>query len=161
MSLSEITDQGGNRLYFQGSEVFLQLKHEGRARKVGEVIGETLHTVRNLRRHEMLNRHEIGFNRALMKHGRFRTVVVHTDDGQELKTTRKWVLTHGRACFPGGKRYELQLFLKISDFVGFGEPEEEPHLEPTHSREPSQLPLFAKPEAYQPDYGLAGAPPAQ
>lgn len=140
--LSEITDRNGNRLYFQGGEVFLQLRHEGRARKLGEVIGDTLHTVRNLRKHEMLNRHEIGFNWALMKHGKFRNVVVHTEDSEELLTTRKWILRHARACFPGGKRYELQLFLKISDFVGFVEPEEEAHVERTHAREPVQFALF-------------------
>lgn len=141
MSLSEIKDRYGNHLYFIGKEVFLRLHSGGRARKLGEVIGDTLHTIRNLNKHEMQNRHELGFNYHLMKYGRFCNVVVHIEDGEELKTTRKWILTFGRVCMPAGKRYELQIFLRISDFTGFVEPPEEPQPEIKRC-EPVQFKLF-------------------
>lgn len=82
--------------------------------------------------------HETGFNYHLMKYGRFRNVVVQTDGG-ELKTTRKWILRFGRVSRPAGKQYELQIFLKTSDFKGFVEPPEEPEIK---RREPVQFKLF-------------------
>jgi hypothetical protein len=128
--LSEITDRSGNRLYFRGSEVFLQLARDARTRKLGEVHGDTLHTVRNLSRHEMMNREEIGFNYELVRYGLFSRVVVHALDGRELRTTRRWILAHGECGTPSRGQYELQVFLRLSEFRGFIEPPPDAPAEP-------------------------------
>jgi len=140
--LPEITDSGGNRLFFQGNEVYLQLRSEAKVRKIGEVVGDTLHTIRNLSKHEMHNQREVGFNYHLIKYGRFTKIVVDTLDNQEFRTTRRWVQKYGRCSKPGGQRYELQVFLKLSDFVGFVEPPEDPKPEPR--RDEVQQTLFAQ-----------------
>lgn len=143
MALSEISDKNGNRLFFKGNEVFLRLRSENRIRKLGEITGNTLHTIRDLGKHEMRNRCEVGFNFHLIKFGRFTNIVVHTQD-EEFETTRRWVLKYGKTCMPGGRKYELQIFLKISDFVGFIEPPEDPQPEVKH--DPVQPTLFAQQE---------------
>jgi hypothetical protein len=124
--LSEITDGDGNLLYWRGHEIFLKLSSGGRTRKLGEVQGETLHTYRDLRKHEMRNYLEVGFNWHLIRFGVFRYVVVHTQEGAEYHTSRKWILRNGRINKPGRRKFELQIFLKLSDFKGFIEPEEKP-----------------------------------
>ena len=119
---NEISDHDGNRLFFDGTWVRLQLKNETRIRTLGEVRGNTFFALRPLTNHEMHNREEYGFNYHLIKYGLFRNIVVRTVVGREYKTTRLWVLKHGKVHRPGGKRYELQVFLHLSEFKGFVEP---------------------------------------
>jgi hypothetical protein len=118
----ELTDNFGNKLYFQGNRVFIALKGEGHSKQIGEVIGDCFVTRRDLDRHEMHNRKEIGFNLSLMKYGRFSNVVVMTTEGTRLETTRRWIMKYGKVNRPGGRRYELQIFLPVDKFCGFVEP---------------------------------------
>ena len=115
----EMTDRDGNKLYFRGNEIFLQLAIGGKTRRLGEVSGGTLHTLRSMSKHEMRKGEQFGFNYHLIKFGLFNRIVVRTDDGRQFETTRRWVLRYGRAGRPGGKRFELQLFLPLSEFKGF------------------------------------------
>jgi hypothetical protein len=117
----EFTDRNGHRLFFEGRSVFLELATEKRPRHLGEVDDGTFFTTRNLERHKMRNGDSIGFNLSLIRYGRFSRVVVRTRDGQELRTTRRWILKHGRTSRPGGK-FEVQTFLPVSMFLGFIEP---------------------------------------
>lgn len=138
----KIFDKYGNELWCERGKVHLRLNGSGRVRFLGTVEGDVFRTFRK-DSHRFRVMDGIGFNWHLMKYGKFRNVVVHTEEGEELRTTRKWILRHGRACLPGGRRYELQLFLKISDFAGFVEPEPSASGGRTRAREPVQLPLFA------------------
>jgi hypothetical protein len=131
----EITDRDHNRLYFRGNEIFLQLAIGGKTRRLGEVAGGTFYTLRSTSKHEMRRDEEFGFNYNLIKFGLFKNIVVRSDDGREFQTTRRWVLRYGKPMRPGGTRFELQLFLPLSEFKGFTEPPEEPLL--VHEIEPT------------------------
>jgi hypothetical protein len=122
---TEIVDGDGHRLYFQGTSVYLQLRGTGKARKLGEVQGDTFYTVRDLSRHEMHHYCEIGFNFSLIRYGLFNKIVIRCPDGLELQTTRRWVLKHGKVNRPG-RRFELQIFLSVGSFTGFMDPPPDP-----------------------------------
>lgn len=120
--VSELSDQSGNKLFFDGSFVRLRLATENRVRTLGEVRGDTLYTVRNLENHEMHNRKEIGFNLTLMTYGAFRNVVVTTRGGREFLTTRKWILEYGHKGRPGRRDFDVQVFLSLDKFCGLVDP---------------------------------------
>jgi len=113
--MNRLFDKYGNELWCDNQRVYLRLKDSNRIRCLGAVDGDSFYTQRK-DLHTMRNLHDVGFNYALMKRGKFKNVVVEFSDGTVLRTTREKILEEGECRHFKSEGYELQIFLPLSQF---------------------------------------------
>jgi hypothetical protein len=130
--MKEKSDEFGNKIIVYGSDVFVKLASESKARSVGTIKDQSLYVVRRREKHLHYRSYSYGFNHFIIKNTKHFNKVILTDEYGTYIIPNELILQKGKFLLFKNQGFELQIFLSLNEIFranGIEVREEEPEEE--------------------------------